>query len=204
MSRRSRTDAAEAILVPNVPPPPADGGSSSATVATAPAAAGASATSDDGSTAAPPSAGAATVVLAGPGRADANNDVGAAGADHGQAGNTGATAAPEVHRHTFGMWISVVVFWLLAMPVGVLGAIIVAGRRARLCSRSASGFGCTSTGSAVGVALLAAVVVAVGTVSVYAYDARRSPRRWAAVFGVGIGVLAVAGVVAWLIVRSIH
>lgn len=103
-----------------------------------------------------------------------------------------------------GMWLSVVVFWLVAMPIGVLSAVIVAGRRATLCSKSSTGFGCSSTGSAVGVVLLVLVVVVVGTVSVYAYDARRTARRWGAGVGIGVGILAVIGLIAWLVVRTIQ
>lgn len=105
---------------------------------------------------------------------------------------------------TVGMWAGVLVFWLLAMPIGVMSAVIVAGRRATLCSKSSTGFGCTSTGSSVGVVLLVIVVALVGTVSVYAYDVRHSARRWLAGLGFGVAVLAVLGLIAWLVVRTIQ
>lgn len=123
----------------------------------------------------------------------------------------GATTIPPPMRtsagqrsSTLGMWASVVLFWLLAMPIGVLSAVIVAGRRATLCSKSSTGFGCTSTGSSVGVVLLVIVVALVGTMSVYAYDVRHQARRWLAGLGVGLALLAVLGLIAWLLVRTIQ
>lgn len=115
------------------------------------------------------------------------------------------SAAPAEHRSaTLGMWAGVVVFWLLAMPIGVMSAVLVAGRRATLCSKSSTGFGCTSTGSSVGVVLLVIVVALVGTVSVYVYDVRHLARRWLAGLGIGVAMLAVLGLVAWLLVRTIQ
>ncbi len=129
-----------------------------------------------------------------------------------ESGPVGATAisppeSPSSAQHrssTLGMWAGVVVFWLLAMPIGVMSAIIVAGRRATLCSKSSTGFGCTSTGSSVGVVLLVILVALVGTVSVYAYDVRHSARRWLAGLGIGVVLLAVLGLTAWLLVRTIQ
>ncbi len=113
-------------------------------------------------------------------------------------------ASAEHRSSTVGMWAGVVVFWLLAMPIGVMSAVIVAGRRATLCSKSSTGFGCTSTGSSVGVVLLVIVVALVGTVSVYAYDVRHHARRWLGGLGIGVAVLAVLGLIAWLLVRTIQ
>lgn len=118
------------------------------------------------------------------------------GAQHTQAG-------PRRHNSIF-MWIAVIAFWLAALPVGVACAVAAGARRASLCSKSSSSLGCTTAGSTLAVVMLVVTVAMVGTVSIFAFDARNHPRRWLAVCGAGVLSLALLGLGAWLLIRTIR
>ena len=115
------------------------------------------------------------------------------------AASTNAEVAP--HRRPRWVWLGIVLLWLVGLGAGFLSALAVAARAS--CAGSAGGFGCGNGGSAVGIALVLIVIGVVGTTTVYALDARESPRVWLRYLVLALIALALVVVAARLVVSTL-
>ena len=104
--------------------------------------------------------------------------------------------------HQRWMWPALVVFWLLALGVGVI-SLASLGAPHYLCTGAAKGLACHRAGTAIAGVLTVLVIAAVGVVSVLAIEARRRGLAWLRHLGIGILVLAVVGAGGYLLIRTI-
>jgi hypothetical protein len=120
-----------------------------------------------------------------------------------EAGASADAGAAVGHRRSGWVWAGLAAFWLLALGAGLV-TLASLGAPHYLCTGAAStGLACENAGTAIAAVLTVVLIVAVGTVSVLAIEARAEARTAWRRLGIGVVALIVVASCGYLLIRTI-
>ncbi len=104
------------------------------------------------------------------------------------------------HESSIALRVSVVLFWIIGIGAGFLTSLVLVARVT--CASGAKGLACGTTGSALGIALVIAVIVVVGVATISALDAHADTRGWIARLVIGVVLLALIAFAGHLLLAT--